>query len=95
LPKRVLSAKLLLMHLGAVALIVNSQIFNIMKNRKFQSKANSAVRRQYIYSMSEKELVLYGRYLRFCVHYSKTLNEQFMYQNLLNHARNRYKNLFF
>ena len=89
------AAKKLLMHLGAVALIIFAQNLNIMKKYNFKSKANSAVRRQYIYSMSKEELVLYGRYLRFCIHYSKTLNEKFMYQNLHFHARNRYKNLFF
>lgn len=66
-----------------------------MKKNKFQSKANPAVRRQYIYSMTKIELVRYGRYLRFCLHVSKHPNQKFMYQNLLNHARNRYKNLFF
>jgi len=83
------------MHLGAAAPIVHLKIIYIMKNSKFQSKANPAVRKQYIYSMSKKELICYGRYLRFCAHVSQSANQKSMYQNLLKHARIRFKNLYF
>ena len=83
------------MLLGAAAPVIYSKFIYIMKNLNFKSKANPAVRKQFIYSMSKKELVCYGRYLRFCAHVSKSPSQKSMYQNLLNHARIRFKNLYF
>ncbi len=67
----------------------------VMKKNKMKNNDNAARRRTYIYDMSKQELVLYGRYLRFCAFYCQNSNERSMYIRLLVHARSRFRNLYY